>query len=317
MAVGEHDGVGGDDPAVEGARRSRTRGGGGRRRSRAARRRSSSTWSRGLLVVDPHRADDVEAGALPRRGPRRPGRPGRSPCGAGRSRCRGTRARRRAGRAPARAVRPVGGACGPRSRRRGRRARPSVGGHAEPVEQLVALLGRVHLHLRRALQHPAGRDRRRVPRVAPAVVHLVEAHARPAGPPGTRRRSAKPSVRAGARAWTAPVEDVGVEVDDRPVEAAASGGRGPRRRPGPAGRGGGGRPRGWASSTSTCVAARPEPAHLLHGVGADPVPQRRVRRDDEHPLAPRSCLDPAGPDRSVAALIVQATRRGWPPCGRA
>ena len=50
--------------------------------------------------------------------------------------------------------------------------------------------------------------------------------------------------------------------------------------------------RGWGSSLDV-VAAGPQPAHLLHGVGADPVPQRRVRRDDEDPLArARSCGQP-------------------------
>ena len=187
-----------------------------------------------MLVVDPDRADDVEAGALR-------GEPGEGPDGP---------VEALVGLDEADAEEHVLVAAGGRGWP-GRVARSAVvrgdevgavvdehdprGRQAEPLEQLVALLGRVDRAPGRRPRsiEPGGATDDGSRRVAPAVVDLVDAELDLAAPPerGAEREASVPMRGPGS---AAPVEDVGVELDDRP-------GRSPRisraerrrRRPGP------------------------------------------------------------------------------------
>jgi hypothetical protein len=148
--------------------------------------------------------------------------------------------------------------------------------HAERAQERLALgLGVQHQAVHRAPHGGHGRAHRRRG-VAERVVDLVHPDLGAAGQPeGEREGGAGDGVGAGTARDL--VEEVGVELDDEAVVG-----------PDPLGQG---QPAPWPPQVEVVVGGRrprrehldvvaleQQAASLLHGVGGDPVPVRRVRR---------------------------------------
>ena len=299
MTVGEHHGVGGDDPAVEGLVADEPEVQVDPGDLRLERLQFPFVVS-GSRIVDPHRADDVQRGASGRQAPHGGGGP--------------VEALVRLDEADAHedvlVVCQTEGLTSARAIER--RLTGEVGavldhpdlrrGHTEALHHELGEGGVVDGHLVGGLEHGPGGTRRRlehgggrppgasrcldlVRRRCPTPVDLVEADLdRGTEPEGGSEGEPRADARGGR--GRVDVEDVGVEVDDDPVEALHEATEGP---------GSGGadqievmmRRRRLRGAHLDVVARSAEHPHLLQGVGADAVPVRRVRRDHEDALSGR------------------------------
>ncbi len=117
----------------------------------------------------------------------------------------------------------------------------------------------------------------------PAAVHLVQPDLH-RGTAAERPGEGAAGDEAGDGRGGIGVEDVGVEVDDHPIEAGRQGSQGAVVASAAEGQVVVGR-RGHGRHHLDVVAGAAQGAHLLHGVGPDPVAQRRVGRDDQDAIA--------------------------------